>query len=385
MKKLVSAAAVLALCSSVAFASAAELRVNDFEFNDSVAADSGAEPEKIIFTVDAKDFPAVTSQQYELVLPAELNEQIVSADGAVLRCGGAEHTLIAGADFSYDKSGGVLKFTNLPETSGDYTLSVEVSAADELTLGTYDIKVQNVTATGAGGAGVEVQTVPGKLDINSSTWHYKNSSSENQVNTNFIKDGEPAFVPYGSVWQTSNKFIDKDSKGRFKIGGREAAFVTKFRLPSEGRKLVTFGVSENTDGTLQFGSYVPQTAENAEYGTLVVHGDYAALREYAAGKTDDEILSRLAALYDESAGGNAAVRVKFGERSVDVYMVKQSNYMWHSGTGAGAALQYALKINNLSGKADLFTAAGYEKTAGSYSFTGEIQTASYPAADIETE
>ena len=231
------------------------------------------------------------------------------------------------------------------------------------------------------------------------------------ANINEIINGNEYFIPEGGVYKDNGddtySYATKNADGSFDLGDLSADIqVLKCKLPSNG-KFTTFSSSkknaindsnlpeyEQSNG-IQFGTYVTQKYEDkqAEYGTLVIMGDYNAFRNYC-GEADSTLLPNIAARYDEAVkkstevneGDPVSFRYGTGTAETKPYItvkrVKQTKLMWKG----DEAFQYAVRLYKLVNSRS-YTAVAYSASVvdgnTTYTFSNEIQTKVNPFTSAE--
>lgn len=221
-------------------------------------------------------------------------------------------------------------------------------------------------------------------------------SSKITLNENNVTAESGYFIPaYGAYTGTykNPSYLTKDGSGNILPGDKngEEATVLKCKLPTGDKKVTSFGYSEkeaNPSGVneyersngIQFGAYAIDNS--LTYGTFVFRGDYEAFKE-SYGKTDEEILSLVAARYDKRVsegkieeGKGLSIPYKDSSEKIVVMRAKRTTYLW-KGADTNKDLQYAVRLYQLLDDAT-YTSVAYSKADNVYNFSTEIQTVKNP-------
>lgn len=260
-------------------------------------------------------------------------------------------------------------------------------------IGKYEVKV---TGDFADDAADKIYTVP-TTTVNFVIGREYTTVSDGKIPA----DNETFFIPYGGVFNSSQNF-EKKIDGTFEIpDGTTGLTFLKFLKPAKGT-VTTFGACESLlkdtdeEKSIQFGSYVERTGDNASFGSLVIASYDLPDKAWAKNYTAGSYANALAAFDGDANALFQNIITAFGAEKIDgkfhpytydnkevvyVAVVKQTRYMWKDNADNALVkeLQYAVRCKGLEDKSDKeHTAVGYTvDNNGDYKFSTEIKTGSY--------
>lgn len=327
-------------------------------------------------TLKSTDFANVTGAKIKITLP-----EGITLDSAEI----TDDTWVKDQD--YRVSGNTVTLVNVFNLGGNtatdlsLNLNVTVSKAD---IGSYPITVSGEYADTNVVKQTITETESGNLVISKAENAFDSTAAESVIND---LDTTQYFIPYGGVYykDANNKYqyCEKTGLKEFTLPETGEVSVLKCKLPAAGKDVTTFGLSEkpkDPDGKndydrkngLQFGSYA-KIAENVDFGTLLIMGDYSAFKTAIGAATDDAALKAIVAKYDTAVDTNDtvnagdAVTFKKGTNSITVKKVAQTKKMWSNND----YLQYAIRLIGLV-QNKTYTAAGYSYDSTNYNFSAEV-------------
>ena len=350
-------------------------------------------------TLKSSDFTDVTGAKLTITFP-----QSVTLESAKITDG----NWVADQDYKVDTANGTVTLVdvfNIGDAAKNLSLNLEVTVSG-VTMQNYKLTVSGEFADQAVD---QVHTVNFATDntlvIGGEEKTYNASEATGAID-DVVNATEPQyFIPAGGVYTDSGNgtyaYYDKNEDGTFtglpENGNIE---IQKCPLPTDGKKLTTFGNSKQDkieqgeysdeyyakipaykkDNGIQFGTYVTESYVAGKYGTLVIMGDYNAFRNYyeLKGKSETELLDLIIKRYDtyigrdidgtEFAAGDP-LTLKGGTNYITVKKIAQTKLMWEGSN----AFQYAVRLYKLVDNRS-YTAVAYSFDSNTYTFSNEIQT-----------
>lgn len=342
----------------------------------------------------ATDFSTVAGADITLTLPE--NGKVTLTNATVADSKG-NWTLTENENYKIDLANRIIKFVDVFNVDSDDIDSLELKLTFTVSDGTIGSHKIGITADLAAddtklfGDGEKTVT-EGYIVIGREKTKY--TKADINADTS-VKSGEfiPAYGAYTGDYANPS-YITKNSNGKFDVDALAEDTeinVLKCKLPDEGKDVTTFGSSkkvakpessidyEKSNG-IQFGSYVPTTADATKYGTFVVIGNYDAFKAYYKSNKptvypdDASVLNKITELYDEKVNDETKfLKLSYGSEFIYVGKTTQTKYMWQ---GDNSELQYALRVYKVN-EAETYTAIGYSLNSVGYNFSNEIQTAVY--------
>lgn len=354
-------------------------------------------------TLKSSDFTDVTGAKLTITFP-----QGVKLESAKITDG----NWVADQDYKVDTANGTVTLVdvfNIGDAAKNLSLNLEVTVSG-VTMLNYELTVSGEFADQAVD---QVHTVNFATDntlVISREEKTYTSISEATADINGIVNSENPqyFIPAGGVYSDNDNgtytYYDKNEDGTFtglpETGNIE---IQKCPLPTDGKKLTTFGNSKQDkieqgvgnnytneeyakipaykkDNGIQFGTYVTEKYVADKYGTLVIMGDYNAFRNYyeLKGKSETELLDLIIQRYDTYIGqiiedkafvAGDPLTLKGGTNYITVKKVAQTKLMWEGSN----AFQYAVRLYKLVDNRS-YTAVAYSFDSNTYTFSNEIQT-----------
>lgn len=355
--------------------------------NEMTPAD-GTKDGTLTFTITASEFGEVAGADLEITIPENVKPyevEVTSNDASWV----AKNATDNSGNYTFNATTRVLKIVDVFNVGRDdikaLNLTVTVKFHSGATIGTYNT-TNNVRLVGEDRQDIKCTVTNASLVVGKMS---KTVTPEDQGENGF--DTADYFLPNGSLVAGGANIPKENNTGKFEFTG--SATATYFKQPA-GNDVTTFGVSVNdTESTIQFGSYINDIAPEADScGTVLVFSKELTgtlANSYEKGDFDGALAA--AGSLEKLLGGIVKAYEGVGDKTkfypyvyatnkiIYVRVVKQSSYMWKSSEATTLKkLQYAVRCN-VSDKARVFTAAGYiyNKNAGTYSFSKEVKSAAF--------
>jgi len=275
-------------------------------------------------------------------------------------------------DVNYTLTNNKIHIVDLFNLTGKTTLQgayIEVDAkiADNAKAGEYTVTFTGILA------GKDGKTKLSEGTLATATVVVR--EAEKQATAGALAADNGMFIPYGSVYDSSKNFIDKDEAGKFNVAAGDK--YTQFRFGKNG--ITTFGTSFAQDKTaVQFGTYA-NGKSGKEFGTMCILGDWEGFKSYyrsQKGYSEAQLTKLIFDRYDTLMAENpdaTHVIMKCNNKTVEihVYKVAQTKYMW--GKGHNSDLQYALRVKDIE-QGEKYAAVGYYVKSGETILSTEIET-----------
>lgn len=248
-----------------------------------------------------------------------------------------------------------------------YNIDVTAKVYDTAAAGEYTVTFTGILA------GKDGKTKLSEGTLATATVVVREAEKTAQTGTLAATDG--MFIPYGSVYNSSKNFIDKDEAGKFNVAAGDK--YTQFRFGKNG--ITTFGTSYALDNTaVQFGTYA-NGKSGKEFGTMCILGDWEGFKSYyrsQKGYSEAQLTKLIFDRYDTLMAENSDathVIMKCNNKTVEihVYKVAQTKYMW--GKEHSTDLQYALRVKDIE-QGEKYAAIGYYTKSGETILSTEIET-----------
>ena len=325
-------------------------------------------------TLKSTDFANVTGAKIKITLP-----EGITLDSAEI----TDDTWVKDQD--YRVSGNTVTLVNVFNLGGNtatdlsLNLNVTVSKAD---IGSYPITVSGEYADTDVVKHDITDAELSKLVISKAEKAFTSAEATAEITK---LDTTQYFIPYGGVYykDANNKYqyCEKTGLKEFTLPETGEVSVLKCKLPAADKDVTTFGLG-TMDGdknlpetnykhfnALQFGSYAKK-ADNVDFGTLLIMGDYNAFKTAVGAASDDALMQDIVKKYDAAGvSGGAAVTFKKGTNSITVKKVAQTKKMWSD----NKYLQYAVRLYKLV-PGRIYTSVGYSFNGTTYNFSAEVQS-----------
>lgn len=337
--------------------------------NESSPAKPG---ETVELNVRLSNFNTIKGMDLELTLDNANKVKLTNATGKI-----GDNDLVNGTN--YTVSDGKIHIVELNADNETINFKVTASVDKAATVGEYKVNVsKSDLALDGSSLATDKDSVGGNIVVATT-----NATSDKKENK---KADEGYFIPYGSVYDSANNYIDKNADGSFNL--TNGATYQQFKLPTAAKGLTTFGGSKPNDATVaavQFGTYA-NALTNKKFGTLIIKGDWKKFLNSnieSKGYNADELLSKLYVGYvngmkaAKDAGKTSVTNIKFTApdgTAINVFNIPQTKYMWKDD---GTILEFAARMTKVT-SGTTYTGVGYSyETDNSPVFSTEINTYDY--------
>lgn len=327
---------------------------------------SPAKPDSTVeLNVRLSNFNTIKGMDLELTLDNANKVKLTNATGKI-----GDNDLVNGTN--YTVSDGKIHIVELNADNETINFKVTASVDKAATAGEYKVNVsKSDLALDGSSLATDKDSVGGNIVVATT-----NATSDKEENK---KADEGYFIPYGSVYDSANNYIDKNADGSFNL--TNGATYQQFKLPTAAKGLTTFGGSKplNAENAVQFGTYA-QEISGKSFGTLIIKGDWKTFLNYYVtekGYSANELLSKIYTGYT-NAMKNAAqniTNVSFTTANgtkINVFNVPQTKYMWEN---EGKTIrEFAARMTGISNET-IYSGVGYSYTdSASPVFSTEINT-----------
>ena len=357
---------------------------------------AAAEDTSVTLSLKATEFGDVAGADLKLTLKGDIS--LDSANVTITNNTTGQSWKLE-KESNYTVSGNTLKIVDVfnmkdAPTATDLDLSVVLKFNGDVNIGRYAFDCNATLVNESEQTITPAGVTMGKLVIGK-----KDGTAEAGEQT---YDDTTKFLPYGVATDSTGKYLDKNTEGKFNFIGGEN--ITCFIKP-EGNDVTTFGASKIVDtNAIQFGSYVDDIASGATFGTLIiapyklpntakyadkVQGSYEGALNYYINKTEyntsDKVFAYFVSLLENSGKADGKFHpLKYDTNKVIfISVIKQQNYMWRDSDTNFTKLQYAIRYKGLDDdqKATAYTAVGYYGVKSgdttTYNFSTEVKTAKF--------
>lgn len=355
-------------------------------------------------TLKASDFSEVKGAKITVELPAALTLSKIAVTDT-----DAENTwTLDDNNYRFDADRkkitmvDVFNFANTVNKENlNLNLSFDVTGAS---IGTYAVKVSGDFADDTAD-----KVYPVTANANLVIGREETTATNLAELNNSISADNNYFIPYGGAYIGKDN-LSKGPDGKFSlvagVTDNDEIKLLKCKLPAPG-KVTTFGASNSLVGdansSIQFGSYIDQINNtNGSFGTLLIvsrnlpatltennykQGTYENAVKYFNGNVEELLNSIITKFNTKNTGTTNWFDGKlhpytYGDTKEVVYaaVVPQTKYMWRNSDKDFTKLQYAVRCTGLNTPEKqnyVYTAVGYSLKNNTYTFSTEVQSASY--------